>query len=154
MHVRPIENPVVPENFPMLPSFSYSQTKSKLNGSLQQLEKYSIFSELTLRIEGRHYTPDVCVYPKREVDISLPDVEEITEMPVLAIEILSNTQNIQNVLNLFDVFFRAEIKSCWLVIPIAGTVIVYTSKKGQRFSCGNIIDQPLNIQLPIQDIFN
>jgi Uma2 family endonuclease len=154
MHVKHLDNPVVPENFPTLPSFSYSHTKSKLNGSLLQLEQYSVFSELTLRIEGRFYTPDVCVYPRREVDISLPDLLEITEMPVLAIEILSNTQNIQNILNLFSIFFSGGIKSCWLVIPIAGTVIVYKSlQKGQRFACGNIIDEQLNIQLPLEKIF-
>jgi Uma2 family endonuclease len=154
MHIHHVDNPVVPEDFPMLPSFSYSYTKSRLNGSLLELKKYSIFSELTLRIEGRYYTPDICVYPKRQVDISLPDSEEITEMPSLTIEILSNTQNIQNVLNLFEIFFNAGIKSCWLVVPIAGTVIVYKSlKSGERFSCGDIIDEQLNITVPIDKVF-
>ena len=156
MSLQYIEKHIVPENHPVLPSYSYSYTKAKLSGALLTLEKYSVFSDLTLKISGRTYTPNVCVYPKRVIDVSLPDEGEIDEdMPVLAIEILSNTQNVQDILNRFDVFFSATIKSCWLIIPVAGTVIVYKSlRNGQRFCNGKIIDEQLNIELSIEDIFD
>lgn len=156
MSLQYIEKHIVPENQPALPSYSYSYTKAKLSSALTTLEHYSVFSDLTLRISGRIYTPNVCVYPKRVIDVSLPDETEIDEdMPVLAVEILSNTQNVQDILNRFDVYFSATIKSCWLIIPVAGTVIVYKSlRNGQRFCNGNIIDEQLNIELSIKDIFD
>ncbi len=155
MSLQYIEKHIVPDNPQMFASYSYASTRAKLSGALLTLENYSIFSGLTLKIAGRIYTPNVCVYPKRVIDISLPDEGEIDEdMPVLAVEILSNTQNVQDILNRFDVFFSATIKSCWLIIPVAATVIVYKSlRHAKRFSNGNIIDEQLNIELPIEKIF-
>jgi Uma2 family endonuclease len=156
MSLQYIEKQIVPENHQMFASYSYAYTRSKVNGALLTLKEYSVFSGLSLKISGRIYTPNVCVYPKRIIDVSLPDDTEIDEdMPVLAIEILSNTQNVQDILNRFDVYFSATIKSCWLIIPVAGTVIVYKSlRNGQRFCNGNIIDEQLNIKLPINEIFD
>lgn len=155
MTLQYIEKQVVQENVSIFPSFSYSYTKTKLSAALLKLEQYSTFAELTLRIDGKNFTPDFSVYPKRQVNISLPDELEIMEMPVLAVGILSNTESIQGILNRFDIYFGAVIKSCWLVVPVAGSVIVYKSiKHGTRFCSGNIIDEQLNIELPITDIFD
>ncbi len=155
MSLQYIEKQVVQENVSIFPSYSYSYTKTKMSGALLKLEKYTVFSELTLRIDGKNFTPDFCVYPKREVDVSLPDELEIMDMPVLAIGILANTQSIQSILNRFDVYFGAVVKSCWLVVPVAGTVIVYKSMQhGTRFCSGNIIDEQLDIELPINYIFD
>jgi Uma2 family endonuclease len=76
-------------------------------------------------------------------------------MPVLAIEILSHTQTIQEILDRFALYFGSIIKSCWLVVPVAGAVVVYASpEKAQRFRTGDIIDEQLDIQVPLQDIFD
>lgn len=138
-----------------LPSYHHSYTKAKIIGALLKLEKFTVFSELTLRIDEKNYMPSVCLYPKRDVDILLPDTLEVTEMPVLAIELLSQTQTIEEILDRFYAYFSAVIKSCWLVVPIGGAVIVYSSpEQAQRFTSGDIIDEQLNIQLPIQEIFD
>ena len=138
----------------LLPSFNHSYTKAKMIGALLKLESFSVFSELTLRIDGKNYTPDISLYPKLDVNLSLPDSVEITEMPALAIEILSQAHTIQEILARFGTYFSGVIKSCWLVVPIAGTVIVYeSSEKAQRFTAGEIVDQQLGIQVPLQDIF-
>ncbi|OAD22579.1 hypothetical protein THIOM_001609 [Candidatus Thiomargarita nelsonii] len=110
---------------------------------------------MSLRIDGKNYTPDVCLYPKRDVDLSLRDTRELDEMPVLAIEILSHTQTLEEILDRFGLYFGAVVKSCWLVVPVAGVVVVYASpEKAQRFRTGDIIDEQLNIQLPLEDIFD
>jgi len=139
----------------MLPSYNYSYAKARVIGALLRLEKFTVFSELSLRIDGKNYTPDVCLYPKREVDLSLRDTRELDEMPVLAIEILSHTQTLEEILDRFGLYFGAVVKSCWLVVPVAGVVVVYASpEKAQRFRTGDIIDEQLNIQLPLEDIFD
>jgi Uma2 family endonuclease len=139
----------------MLPAYNYSYARARLIGALLKLEDFTAFSQLTLRLEGQNYSPDVCMYPKREVNLSLPEPIEMTVMPVLAVEVLSHTETLQEILDRFTVYFDAIIKSCWLVVPIAGAVIVYSSvDNAQLFRAGNIIDEQLNIQLPLEDIFD
>jgi len=139
----------------MLPSYNYSYAKARVIGALLRLEKFTVFSELSLRIDGKNYTPDVCLYPKRDVDLSLRDTRELDEMPRLAIEILSHTQTLEEILDRFGLYFGAVVKSCWLVVPVAGAVVVYSSpEKAQRFRTGDIIDEQLNIQVPLEDIFD
>ena len=139
----------------MSPSYNYSYTKARLIGALLKLEKYTVFSELTLRIDGKNYRPDVCLYSKREVDLSLAEPNEITDMPVLAIEILSHTETVEEVLNRFVIYFGAVVKSCWLVCPVGGAVVVYSSpEKAWRFRTGDIIDEQLDIGVPLQDVLD
>jgi Uma2 family endonuclease len=139
----------------MSPSYHYSYTKAKLISALLKLEKFTVFSELTLEIDDKTYMPDICLYSKREVDLSLPDLIEMDEMPLLAIKILSQSQTAQELLEEFGIYFGAVIKSCWLVVPVAGAVIVYSSpEKARRFSNGNIIDEQLNIQVPLAELFD
>ncbi len=139
----------------MQPSYNYSYAKARVIGALLRLEKFTVFSELSLRIDGKNYTPDVCLYPKRDVDLSLRDTRELDEMPRLAIEILSHTQTLEEILDRFGLYFGAVVKSCWLVVPVAGAVVVYSSpEKAQRFRTGDIIDEQLNIQVPLKDIFD
>lgn len=139
----------------MLPAYNYSYTKARLIGALLQLENFTAFSQLTLRVDGKNYTPDVCLYPKRNVNLSLAEPLEITIMPTLAIEVLSHTETLQEILDRFTAYFGAIIKSCWLVVPVAGAVIVYSSpEKAQLFRTGDIIDEQLNIELPLDAIFD
>jgi len=136
-------------------SYHYSYTKARLIGALLKLEKFTVFSELTLNIDDKTYLPDICLYAKRDVDLSVPDMIEMDEMPLLAMKILSQTQTTQDMLDEFAIYFGAVIKSCWLVVPVAGAIIIYASPdNAQRFSSGNIIDEQLDIQIPIQEIFN
>ncbi len=139
----------------MLPSYNYSYAKARVIGALLKLEDYSVFSEMSLNIESKVYTPDICLYPKRDIELSLPEPVEINELPIIALEVLSYNEAIQDVLNRFDVYFNAFIKSCWLVVPVAGVVVVYASSEyAQRFRTGDIIDDKLNITLPLKDIFD
>ncbi|RKZ52050.1 MAG: hypothetical protein DRR16_14555 [Candidatus Parabeggiatoa sp. nov. 3] len=138
-----------------LPAYNYSYAKARLIGALLKLENFSAFSQLTLRIDGKDYLPDVCLFPKCDVNLSLPEPVEITIMPVLAIEVLSHTETLQEILDRFTAYFGAIVKSCWLVVPVAGAVIVYSSpEKAQLFRTGDIIDEQLNIQLPLEAIFD
>ncbi|MCK5718497.1 MAG: Uma2 family endonuclease [Thiomargarita sp.] len=138
----------------MLPSYHHSYTKARLIGALLKIESFTVFSELTLQIDNQTYKPDICVYPEHEVNLSLPDSLEVKEMPILAIEILSQNHTIQEILERFAIYFAAIVKSCWLIVPIAGAVIVYTSpEKAQLFNTGTVIDDQLNIKLPLNEVF-
>ncbi len=79
----------------------------------------------------------------------------MTEMPLLAIEIISPTQGSKEILDKFEVYFAAYIKSCWLIDPATGVVTVYSSlDKSRTFVENDIIDTVLDLKIPIKDIFD
>jgi Uma2 family endonuclease len=163
----------------MAPSKHHAYLQANLIAALKKLPNYTVFSELTLQIslpppdpspelvEGNRaeskvtstssvsdYTPDVCLYPKQHINVFEEDIIRMTEMPLLAVEVLSPSQAAQVALDKFKVYFQAGIQSCWLVIPTAYAVIVYTSpQQAQSFNNGDVVDKTLNIRIPISEIF-
>jgi hypothetical protein len=131
---------------------------------LKNLKSYSVFTELSLNVSKldlsdceslkNEVKPDVCIYPKMSIDCSR-DILKMSEMPLLAIEILSPTQPVQSLLQKIDCYFKLGIKSCWLVYPSAATVVVYANlRQFKAFSSGEVIDETLAIRFNIADIFN
>jgi Uma2 family endonuclease len=137
----------------MSPSYQHGYVCLNLGSALKQLKKFSVFSELTLMIE-KEYIPDLCVYPKRKVDLSADDIIRMTEMPIGIMEVLSPRQSILDIQEKFPVYFNAGVKSCWLVVPPTQTVTVYAVPgQGQLFKTGNVIDPVLDIELSLEEIF-
>ncbi|OQW93498.1 MAG: hypothetical protein BWK79_10790 [Beggiatoa sp. IS2] len=145
-------------------SHNHSYLQSRLT-KLLDTDKYTTFVELSLElshldlsqfdIEAREEVkPDVCIYPKRR--LSRPnDILKMSEMPLLAIEIISPKQGIYGIIEKFRVYFALGIKSCWLVEPTIETVTVYSAiDQRKTFVNGEVIDETLNIRLPVQDIFS
>ena len=57
-------------------------------------------------------------------------------------------------MNKFSVYFKAGIPSAWIVIPSGHTVLVYSDLNTvQAFSKGDVIDEKLNIHLPLNKVF-
>ena len=57
-------------------------------------------------------------------------------------------------LNKFETYFRAGIKSCWLISPIMTAINIYTNmEQAQTFQVGDIVEPVLNIRIPITAIF-
>jgi len=138
----------------MSPSYHHAYLSSNLIAALHQLKTYSVFSELTLQIEGKDYTPDICLYPKKQINLTSRDILRMTELPLLAIEVLSPSQGTIEIMDKFAIYFAAGIKSCWLIIPPAQTVVVYaSSEQAKTFSSGELIDDVMSIQLSLKEIF-
>lgn len=135
-----------------------SYIQANLAWLLKNLKIYSVFTELSLNLNGvdskNEFKPDVCIYPKLAIDCSL-DIIKMSEMPLLAIEILSPTQPVQSLLEKIALYFDSGIQSCWLIYPSAMTVVVYTNLHDfKAFSSGEVVDSTLDIRLAIADIFN
>lgn len=138
----------------MSPSYHHAYLSSNLIAALHQLKTYSVFSELTLQIDGKDYIPDVCLYLKKPMNFAGGDILRMTELPLLAIEILSPTQGTQEIIDKFKIYFAAGIKSCWLIIPPAQTVVVYaSSEQAKTFSGGELVDDVMSICVPLKEIF-
>jgi Uma2 family endonuclease len=138
----------------MSPSINHSGVQVALSAALFNLKQYSVFAELSIEIEGKEYVPDICVYSKREIDF-IHDIFRMTEMPLLAIEILSSSQIIQDLTEKIEIYLKAGVQSCWLVIPTTRTVTIYShSKKFESYSKGQVRDETLQISLELNEIFS
>lgn len=138
-----------------MPSLNHSITQSNLIVALKTRykEQYTVASELSLSLQGKPLTPDICIYPLIKVDL-LHDEIKMTVPPLTAIEIVSPTQGMQEFAQKMELYFAAGVKSFWLVQLIMRAVAVYLPDKTQTvFSTGNVIDRTTGIEIPIDEIF-
>ena len=133
-------------------------------GLIEQTGQYTPVSELTLDVSGidvsqfglhskEEIKPDICVYPRR--GLSRPqDILKMNDMPLLAIEIVSPRQGLYDLINKFRVYFVLGVQSCWLVEPTINAVSVYsTIEHWETYTRGEVIDEKLNLRIPISRIF-
>jgi Uma2 family endonuclease len=137
----------------MSPSVNHSYIQANLIGELRKLRQYSVFSELSIEINSKEYVPDVCIYPKRKISL-VHDIVRMTEIPLLAVEILSPSQVIQELTDKIEIYLNAGIQSCWLVVPATHTIAVYHNLENfDGYSSDKVIDEKLSISLPLSEIF-
>jgi len=162
------ENIFEHEEIIKMPSRNHSFTQTRIAGLFFNEERFTPFVDVSLdasQIDLKQFglkikdefIPDICLYPG-EVGLSEPlDELKMSEMPLLAIEILSPKQGIEEVLAKFPAYFAMGIKSCWLVIPTLKTVTVYSQPTCSKFfdtqHDTEVIDEIMDIRLPIQKIF-
>ncbi len=145
-------------------SYNHSYIQANLTWLLKNIGKYAVLTELSLDVSHfdlsqfniktkEEIKPDVCIYPKR--GLSRPDdILKMSEMPLLVIEILSPKQGTYDILQKFKVYFALDVKSCWLVEPAIEVVTVYSSiDKRKNFISDKVLDEVLDISLPMPDIF-
>ncbi|OQY46468.1 MAG: hypothetical protein B6242_07745 [Anaerolineaceae bacterium 4572_78] len=137
-----------------MPSLAHSYIQAKLIGALLSYEQYNVHSELTLTIQDKDYVPDIALYSKKSIDF-FNDVIKMTEMPLLAVEVISPTQSIKEITDKFNIYFEAGIQSCWLVQPFPGIITVCTSQTNKHtYANGEVVDEILNVRFPLKDIFS
>lgn len=141
----------------MSPSFNHSYLQARLVTALSLTKKYTVLSELSLDIEGKEYRPDICLYPMRKANY-WHDIVKMKEMPLLAIEILSMSQTIQELTDKFEVYFKAGIKSCWLVMPIPSTITIFKDSDDIETAItfnnkGELFDPQLDIRISLDELF-
>jgi len=135
---------------------------------LDQEERFFVLTELSLdisqydlseyRLDAKNeIKPDVCVYLKRPIiPVQETDLITVSQMPDLAIEVLSPRQSISYLTRKIKAYFELGVKSSWLVNPEQGFISIYsTQNRGKPFSYrdAEAIDEIMNIRLPIQKVF-
>ena len=150
-------------------SVNHSITQTNLAISLSSNHPFRVMTELSLDIGNMDLTPfglkakkelksDVCVYPIDAINgSSEQDIVRMPDMPLLAIEVLSPEQGINELMSKIRAYFALGVKSCWLVLPIPGTITVYSAPgKFRTFVPENneVVDEVADIRLPIKNIFS
>jgi len=136
----------------MSPFFNHSYIQSMIGSALLSLKEYSVHTELSIEIEGKEYVPNISVYPKREIDL-VHDIVRMTEMPLLAVEILSPSQVTQELIEKLEIYLNAGIRSCWLITPVMRSVTVYNEIKKPVTFGDKMIDKKLNMSFSLDEIF-
>jgi Uma2 family endonuclease len=161
-----------------MPSKKHSTVQTNIIGLLFNDKRFKPFIELSLdasQVDLSQFglktkdelIPDICVYTKKP-SIAKPaskpkpkrlddDILKVSTMPRLVIEVLSPRQTINELLNKFNGFFALGIQSCWLVMPSIEIIKVYSQQGSyQTFDMNDteIVDEVLDIHLPIQKIFD
>ena len=131
----------------------HSLLQARLAQLLANLDKFNVFTELSLEIDKTEHKPDVCLYPKFKNSYLEDDIRMI-ELPMLAIEILSPSQGFQELINKVKIYFNAGVKSCWIVLPSNKSITVFSNFENFKvFSEGNVVDNVIGIELPLNEIF-
>ena len=143
----PIEKEVIE-----MPSLNHSYICSQILRQLFSNEKVEAFTELTLDID-KGLTPDICVYPAEVIAPNfLRDINKLTQMPLLAIEVISSSQSIQLLLEKAERLIEADIKVVWTIEPFTQTIFVTTKDEEVRFY-NTVVESEL-IKVDFKKIFN
>lgn len=156
-----------PENYHLtdaedMGSFNHSYLQAKLTALFLHMPEYLALTELSLdtaRVKqefpaiGDSIVPDLAIYTAREINLAR-DTLRMTEMPLLAVEILSPMQAAQILVDKIALYFALGVRSCWIVYPTAQTVSVFSAPyEFQSFSSGQIYDRNLDLSLAWEQIF-
>lgn len=115
-----------------MPSFNHSYLCWQISEQLSQNDAIAPLPELTLNIENG-IIPDISVFPKANVKPDfLHDIPKFSEMPIIAVEVISASQNIQDLLEKAKTLVENGVKAVWTVEPFTNTVFVTTSEDNKR----------------------
>lgn len=138
-----------------MPSKNHAFIQMRISGSLfsRYASQFTILPEVRIDINDTDYTPDICVYPLIPFD-SRHDAIRMTELPLTAIEILSPTQSVEELVAKFEVYFKAGVRSGWLVQPALQTIFLLTpDNKIAVFHDEPLTDPTTGIDINLGDVF-
>jgi len=147
-------------------SVNHSLIQAMITSLLVNDDRFTVFTELSLDVKQHDLSkydikakdelkPDICLY-SNEIGFQEFDILKMTEMPLLAIEILSPSQGTKELKDQIRAYFDLGVKSCWLVIPDVQLISIYAKQGGfKNFDMRDteVIDEVMDIHLPIQKVF-
>lgn len=158
------------EEYQDMGSLNHSFVQTRIAGLLFNDERFTTLVELSLDVSKTDLSqfglkakeelkPDVCIYPKGTFGLRRRDLLRVSQMPLLAIEIISMRQYLDDILAKFEAYFALAVKSCWLVTPVLESITVYSQTldnfKPFEVTRGDteVVDDILNIRLPLLKVF-
>lgn len=164
-----IKDDFIPEETTSTFEYDYETERNKpmpnrIHGHIQQNigfelklnfgDKFNIESEVTLDTQPKSSTPDICIFPKRE--LRLKDVQaKSTEMPLTTIEIQSPSQAPEDlVTKAWEYYFPAGVRSAWVVIPSLKAIrIVLPDGQNLIYFNGMASDPTNGVAVSVEKVF-
>lgn len=137
-------------------SLNHSELQSRLAFLFMSAyrQQYSIFTELDLEFASGKTRPDLCIFPKRQMNWMTDEII-VHDVPLVTIEILSPEQSLNSLIErIYQKHFPAGVKTVWLVVPSLQIVSILLPNRQQiNFTEGLITDPETGLQLKLADIF-
>ena len=118
-------------------------------------KKYTVLPELNLQVLGEKLVPDLAVF--EGIRGLLPhDLNMVSEMPLLVVEILSPSQSISELTAKAERYLQAGVTSHWLVVPELMNIAI-SSESGvyQSFNRYETLRDPATgIELALASLFS
>lgn len=99
-------------------------------------------------------TPDICIYPKKKLNIKTVTAKE-SDPPLTTIEILSPSQSVNDLMRkAWDLYFPLGVKSAWIVVPEFKAIhILLPNDDSILVNTGMLVDPTTGIQIPVEKVF-
>ncbi|MVM33069.1 hypothetical protein GO755_23715 [Spirosoma sp. HMF4905] len=150
-----VEQPIEYEDEKMS-SLNHSELQSRLAFLFMSAyrQQYSIFTELDLEFASGKTRPDLCIFPKRQINWMTDEII-VHDVPLVTIEILSPEQSLNSLIErIYQKHFPAGVKTVWLIVPSLQIVSILLPNRQQlNFTEGLIADPETGLQLNLADIF-
>jgi Uma2 family endonuclease len=140
--------PMPSKNHAIIQGNTYFELRNQYN------DKFDVLTELSLELTSGRAVPDLCIYEKAPRNWQV-DVIKTKEAPLLAIEILSPKQNFNDIVDkMNDIYFPSGMKSVWVILPPAESVMVFKpNEKTQTYNEGILKDVASGFELNLDKIF-
>ena len=136
-----------------MPSLNHAAVQTNLALEIAKHRDFRVLSELSLDLGGEKLVPDLSVYRRQPLDFR-HDVIRCTEPPLLAVEIFSPMQPSQMVMEKLDAYFKAGVKSCWVVFPPSRSITAYTHDGHEKTHTeGTMTDPATGITVDLAAVF-
>lgn len=150
----PLSDYEIERNKPM-PNRIHGTVQAQINFLLKVAysDKFQFPNELSLA-SSPPSTPDICIYPKKKLDIRTVEAKE-QEVPLTTIEIISPSQSINELMHkAWDIYFPLGVRSAWIVIPEFKAIqVVLPNDEKHYFDSGILTDPATGIQLDVEKVF-
>ena len=138
------------------PSLNHSivQANSIVELTARYREQFRFMSEINIEVAGRLMVPDIGIFPQMAADM-VNDSIAAPQLPLTTIEILSPSQALSELIGKANTYFQAGVKSCWIVLPEAQGVFVYSAPGKYMFfhDAETLTDSVTGIELPLPPLF-
>ena len=146
----------IKRNKPM-PNRIRGKIQSKIGAQLEVNygSKYDIASEVTLDTKPKASTPDISIFPKKELDWETIEAKE-KDVPFTTVEIISPTQSFDEMAKkIFGLYFPLGVQSAWIVMPPPfKTICVLTPDNEKKFfDKGTLTDPVTGMKIEVEKVF-
>ena len=144
----------IERNKPM-PNRIHGTVQAQINFLLKTAygDKFQFPNELSLASTPPS-TPDICIYPKKKLNIRVVEAKE-WEVPLTTIEIIAPSQSLNELMHkAWDIYFPLGVLSAWIVIPEFKAIqVVLANDEKHYFDSGVLTDPATGIQLDVEKVF-
>ena len=118
-------------------------------------KKYTVLPELNLSVLGEKLVPDLAVFEGVR-GIVPHDLNMVSEMPLLVVEILSPSQSIAELTAKAERYLQAGVTSYWLVVPELMNIAVSSATGSYQgfYLPGTLHDPATGIELKLASLFS